>query len=272
VNPRLLLVCHAILLAAGAHFPKEIFPKLSELGAFDIWVLPDLHSDNLDAKWASLAFLNCMCQNTLKPSDKEKVDRTLCKFLIDTVFNFEDDECDGRIYDTALKALVSASTQFSTPEDNIVLHQLRQHERVYEMGQKFIVMLNRGSGTVSLDAKPDPKAVEGCLYLLQHIFRYSETATTFFYWNDLKVLIDVILRESENLGHGIQNDTLRRMYLDTLELLLLKSEYGTQEVKHRTQDIASMLKLFAHDHNDKALAEQSDHILQTCTEVLKEVN
>jgi len=249
------------LIAAGFHFSNEIYSRIAELGAFRLWIFKDLQNkEDTELIFFALCMIASICQQTVPSHEKTKLSPKLCKLLMDMVFQYENDESNEQIHTSVVKALVAVSSQFSSPQDNKVLDQLKLHERAFEMGQKFIIILNRGS--------EDLKSVECCLNLLQHIFLDSQTAQQLLYANDLNVLIDVIIREVDNLGSGEQSDKLRYMFLETLLLLLTNSQYQQLETKYRAKDIVSLLEGFTNSE-DRQIARFANQILVDCKAILE---
>lgn len=68
----------------------------------------------------------------------------------------------------------------------------------------------------------------------------------FFYSNDVKVLIDVILREFSNNG---ELDAGQIMYLRLLKSLLNRSTWRTQDNGYKTEEILSMLSAIETNHS-----------------------
>jgi hypothetical protein len=91
-------------------------------------------------------------------------------------------------------------------------------------GQNIIFMLNRADTSVSEDH---------CLQLLilKVIYLLATTpgAQEYFYINDLRVLVDVFIRNLSDLGD--ENDSLRHAYLRVLHLLLTNTQLKNSPYK-----------------------------------------
>jgi len=91
----------------------------------------------------------------------------------------------------------------------------------------MFVLLNRG----------DQFSLEPCLKLLKDLFSKQETAD-FFFLNDLHVLVDIIIRETNNVP---ENSKIRVEYLEVLYGLLKYHPTFSKECYKKNDQITKTL-------------------------------
>ena len=114
-------------------------------------------------------------------------------------------------------------------------------------------MVNEGQG--------QPHSV---LKLLQDIFSRKATGETFFFTNDLRVLVEVLVRELGDREHG---DYQRTDYVQVLGGLLRTSMYF--EDRHREADVIKCLTAlrsednYDHDRSTEEVKRLAGELLDT---------
>ena len=110
----------------------------------------------------------------------------------------------------------------------------------------------------------EPNYVEPLLKLFNDLFANSQTAN-YFYTNDLKVIIDILILETTNLP---EKEILRGKYLETLfQLLMNCTDYLT--ILHKQQEILSLTTTLSTDKNiPTEVRAICSKIIKNCTQLL----
>lgn len=135
-----------------------------------------------------------------------------------------------------LKPEPMSSQQNSTPArfENIVFKTLVQHKDKYRaFGENIVFLLNRS---------PDNNLQLMVLKLLYLIFTTPATYE-YLYLNDLKVIVDVFIRELYNLP--VEEENLIHTYLRVLHPLLLHTELRNE--KYKREEIVGLLEGMSDD-------------------------
>jgi len=190
-------------LAATAEICPEVYSILGNHGAFN-WVIKELIQEDTDRQIFALTFLCLICSqgkgSRINAEELRKLDQDLIDYIIDLAVK-EMQNMDDSLLTAAVKALFCINLQFD-PQDNLLLKCLSQKPEAAELGNAFLVILNRG----------DQFSLQPCLELLRDIVQDPSTAD-FFFLNDLRILVDLIIREVLNLPVGSQ---IRVKYLEVL--------------------------------------------------------
>uniref|UniRef100_A0A8D8M4C0 NCK-interacting protein with SH3 domain n=2 Tax=Cacopsylla melanoneura TaxID=428564 RepID=A0A8D8M4C0_9HEMI len=153
----------------------------------------------------------------------------LC-FILDGIEKNETDE-DETLSDLFLSFLLGYNLQF-TPGigSNVVLECLQNRSSANVFTSKLLLMFNREEDPVRLfPHEPAPK--HSVLKMMIDLFDNEHTAAL-FYTNDVKVVIDILVRMISDLSPGEQK---RTVYLDLCRAVLNACSY--QDHRHRSQDL-----------------------------------
>ena len=180
-------------------------------------------------------FMELTNQPSLPKEVSAKFGFNLADFLIELVLTYDDAEEKGnvrgaQVHSRALKSLLCMNLHFSSCalDENRVLNKLLYSEQdVQRLGQIFIRIINRAD---------DPVAMPAMTKLMHDIFCNEVASKSFFFTNDLQVLVEILLRNVIN----VSDQSIRRMLLDILRDCLTKSEYPT--LLHRKEDVVDVLK------------------------------
>lgn len=135
----------------------------------------------------------------------------------------------------------SSSGSSATRPQNLVLSVLQQRLNASKtFGENLIFMLNRASSSDAEDVCMQLLVLK-LLYLL---FTTKETAC-YFYTNDLRVLVDIFIRELHDLPD--ESESLRHTYLRVLHPLLTNTQLCSYPYK-RPQIRRLLNGLLAHGH------------------------
>lgn len=165
----------------------------------------------------------------LPVSDLHSLTYDLIEYLYRRVCDNDDDPEDAD--DDTLLLLLALNEQYvaqSIPENKVVNVLKSNLLRYRAVGGKVVLLANRTSSTLI--------KVLVCKFLY-YIFTTPETFN-FIYTNDLKVLVEVLLRELSDLPD--EADDLRQMYLRVLHVLLDNTTIC--EEKFKQSDIVSVLR------------------------------
>ena len=98
--------------------------------------------------------------------------------------------------------------------------------------------------------------------MIKTILNNQAMAESFFYTNDLKVLLDVIIRELNDLP-AKDEDGSRQLHLQVLEPFVRNTSFRNQPF--RTKELKKALVQF-HDYKDKEISKEASRILQLVTD------
>ncbi|KAL7305713.1 hypothetical protein TKK_0001967 [Trichogramma kaykai] len=170
-------------------------------------------------------------------------------FLLDLIENPPDTDLDDQIPDLFINLILSYNLQF-TSSDNVVIEALKKRSVAKTFTEKILLLLNREIDPVRVfDHEPAPP--DSILKLFIDLFASDDTASL-FYTNDIKVLIDIILRQLFDISPGEK----RRQYLELCRRVLHTSSY--EEHRHRSEDV---LKCFTRIFCEEQPESQDDQNL-----------
>lgn len=142
-------------------------------------------------------------------------------------------ESDSPIFEEILSYIVILNKHYEDMNKNKIFQHLsdkRTHSNTIVLSSHFISLLNRAEEDLRLE----------CLKFFHNIFEYNDLCTSFFYLNDLKVLIDILIR----LINDFDNDPqITSECIETFESILrnnaeYRSEtYRKKETKELLQSI-----------------------------------
>eukprot|EP01117_Protostelium_nocturnum_P014671 TRINITY_DN5604_c0_g1_i1.p1 TRINITY_DN5604_c0_g1~~TRINITY_DN5604_c0_g1_i1.p1 ORF type:complete len:693 (-),score=176.43 TRINITY_DN5604_c0_g1_i1:41-2119(-) len=199
--------------------------------------------------------------STLSSFHRESLGNEFVDYLFQITIEIEYDDDQKQLFLSILQLIVTIWDIFPKGEDNPVTWNILHHESKVEFGQNFIALLNRRLNLITTRRTLD---------LFVEIFNDDRIADNFFYWNDIKILIDVLVRDFDNYDEGEENDTLRCMSLQVIQLILERSEYRKQEVKHRPQDIMKFLIGIQRGELNLLVKQKAQQVLEACISILDE--
>lgn len=225
---------HALFLKALVEEAKALNWIIKVLITFD--------NDN-EITTMALSFLRSACYylRPLSIQEKRKLDGDLIQFLCELALRNMDD-IDEQVFHAALKAILCVNLQFSSFEENPLLQVISSGQsQLSLLGNAIIAILNRGENTSD---------VEICLKFLKDL--YSNLSTSdFFFINDFKVLIDIIIRQLIDLD---QEDKWRILYLEILYSILINHP-SYHELLYKKEEIVSVVsglfKVYSSENPDR---------------------
>ncbi|KAF2078391.1 hypothetical protein CYY_000258 [Polysphondylium violaceum] len=213
---------------------KEIINIIIEEQGFK-WIIPNLFM--VDERTTALYYLDLinfiLTQDEYSDSNSfqnefNRLDSIFLESLIDLALVY------NGYYDTAplYKCFYTMfGYQKNTICDNYspLVRKLYSIQKAPEFGPELIALLNRDI---------EYKLLPQCLSLINDLFSFSQEFNIgcFFYTLDIKVIIDIIIREIHNLD---EMDPARWQYLEVLSNIIDHSEY--QKLEYKVQDIRSVV-------------------------------
>ncbi|XP_028046510.1 NCK-interacting protein with SH3 domain isoform X2 [Monomorium pharaonis] len=182
----------------------------------------------------------------------EQLGSDFISFLLDLIETPPDTDLEDQIPDLFINLILSYNLQFTTSE-NIVLNALRERTVAKTFTEKILFLFNREEDPVRIfDHEPQPP--HSVLKLFVDLFS-NDTIASLFYTNDVKVLIDIILRQLFDMFPGDK----RRQYLELCRRVLRTSNYN--EHRHRSGDLLKCFtRIFceetAESHEDQQVVRE----------------
>jgi len=129
------------------------------------------------------------------------------------------------IYLAIIHILICISYEAPSLEKNQVLKFSGEHANKRLFAEGVLLLLNKGQSTL----------ITKTLKFARDILHFPNTRDEFFYTNDCRALVDIVMREVGN----VSDDELRLMYLNVLNELIHTQFYSKEH--HRSGEIKEML-------------------------------
>ncbi|KAJ0180613.1 hypothetical protein K1T71_004017 [Dendrolimus kikuchii] len=181
----------------------------------------------------------------------EQLGVEFAQFILNLIENPPDTDVDEQIPDLFLTLLLAYNLQFENPNDNLLLNAVESQDSTKTFCEKVLLLLNREEDPVRIfDHEPAP--AHSVLKLVIDLFSRKKTAEH-FYSNDVKVTIDIIVRQLADLS---PRDAHRQRYLLILQGIIRNTEYGSH--LHRRDDL---LRCFARIFCEEGECSRDDQTL-----------
>ncbi|XP_076242766.1 NCK-interacting protein with SH3 domain [Calliopsis andreniformis] len=179
----------------------------------------------------------------------EQLGQDFIAFILDLIENPPDMDLEDQIPDLFVNLILSYNLQFTNSE-NIVLNALKEKTVAKSFTEKILLLFNREEDPVRIfDHEPPPP--HSVLKLFIDLFSNDITASL-FYTNDVKVLIDIILRQLYDMFPGDK----RRQYLELCRRVLRTSSYN--EHRYRSEDLLKCFtRIFCEETGESQEDQQS---------------
>eukprot|EP01134_Creolimax_fragrantissima_P002377 CFRG2377T1 len=154
--------------------------------------------------------------------------------------------------------LADAESRKEEQSDHPVMVAVAQRRVCQMFGERLLLLVNRNEDPVALTSVPGDnhkKTPNSLLRVLQSLLSCRSTAVIFF-TNDLRVLMDILIREIQNSG---LDNVLLYDYLDVLLRLTLNTDTGTA---YRTEEIQTCLADLLMHNISTTLTDVSQRILE----------
>ncbi|XP_041977373.1 NCK-interacting protein with SH3 domain [Aricia agestis] len=181
----------------------------------------------------------------------EQLGMEFAQFLLELIEEPPETDVDEQIPDLFLTLLLAYNLQFDNPVENILLNALETRDNAKTFCEKILLLINREEDPVRIfDHEPAP--THSVLKLGIDLFSRKRTADH-FYTNDVKVAVDIIVRQLADLSPG---DERRQQYLRMLQGIIRNTDYGAH--LHRRDDL---LRCFARIFCEEGDASRADQAL-----------
>ncbi|XP_076670690.1 NCK-interacting protein with SH3 domain [Andrena cerasifolii] len=179
----------------------------------------------------------------------EQLGQDFIAFILDLIENPPDMDLEDQIPDLFVNFILSYNLQFTNSE-NIVLNALKERTVAKCFTEKILLLFNREVDPVRIfDHEPPPP--HSVLKLFIDLFSNDVTASL-FYTNDVKVLIDIILRQLYDMFPGDK----RRQYLELCRRVIRTSSYN--EHRYRSEDLLKCFtRIFCEETGESQEDQQS---------------
>ncbi|KAL4076866.1 hypothetical protein V8B97DRAFT_1511996 [Scleroderma yunnanense] len=121
-------------------------------------------------------------------------------------------------------------------------------------GQNMIFMLNRASNST------EDLCMQFLVLKLLYLLLASKTTSDFFYTNDLRVLVDVFLRQLVDLGE--ENEALRQTYLRVLHPLLTRTQL--RNIHYKRPQIVMILEALIRPSQFREVNSDTERLVRRC--------
>ncbi|XP_028037900.1 NCK-interacting protein with SH3 domain [Bombyx mandarina] len=181
----------------------------------------------------------------------EQLGLEFAQFLLELLEDPPETDVDEQIPDLFSTLLLAYNLQFENPFDNILLNALETRDMAKTFCEKVLLLLNREEDPVRI-FEHEPAPTHSVLKLVIDLFSRKKTADH-FYTNDVKVAIDIVVRQLADLSPG---DTRRQQYLKILQGVIRNTDYGSH--LHRRDDL---LRCFARIFCEEGECSRDDQAL-----------
>ncbi|XP_070508314.1 NCK-interacting protein with SH3 domain [Chironomus tepperi] len=155
-------------------------------------------------------------------------------FMLNLIENPLEDDQTEFLSDVMINLLLAFNLQFDNFTENTILEAMQQVKTSKSFTEKILLLINREEDPVFVLKHTKPP-INSVLKMLVDLFSIPET-TNLFYTNDIKVLIDILVRQLSDLCAG---DPIRKWYLELCRRILRNTDYA--EHQHRALDL---MKIF----------------------------
>lgn len=178
----------------------------------------------------------------------EQLGPDFVSFLLDLIENPPDSDLEDQIPDSFVNLILSYNLQFTNSE-NPVISALKERTVAKTFTEKILFLFNREEDPVRIfDHEPQPP--HSVLKLFIDLFSNDYTAGL-FYTNDVKVLIEIVLRQLFDMYPGDK----RRQYLELCRRVLRTSNYN--EHRHQSEDLLKCFtRIFCEETSDSQEDQQ----------------
>ncbi|CAH2248120.1 NCK-interacting with SH3 domain isoform X1 [Pelobates cultripes] len=186
----------------------------------------------------------------------EHLNSQFVQFLLDVIENGLPSDVTEQLPDLFINVLLAFNLHIPVPANNLIMKALCKVSNVKISTEKLLLLLNRGDDPVCI-FKHQPQPPHSVLKILQDVFSSKDTANLFYY-SDMMVLIDIIVRQIADLSPG---DKLRMEYLSLMHSIIRSTDY--LQHLHRHQDLHGILQRILaeveeepHCQMDKMIAQE----------------
>ncbi|XP_033109564.1 NCK-interacting protein with SH3 domain-like [Anneissia japonica] len=167
------------------------------------------------------------------------------KYLLSSIENPPINDEDEQIPDLFVNVILAFNLQFPIPAENPVMKAFSESPNVKYFTEKFMLLVNREADPIAMfDHEPKPQ--NSMVKFLADIFSSTHTSNI-FYTNDMRVLIDIIIRQLTDLCSGDKN---RTEYISLVHSILQVTSYS--EHRHRRDDLEKCFRSIAEEESQSS--------------------
>ncbi|KAG5684601.1 hypothetical protein PVAND_013826 [Polypedilum vanderplanki] len=178
----------------------------------------------------------------------ELMEKGFVEFILNLIENPLEDDQTEFLSDVCLNLLLAFNLQFDNFAENTILEAMQHVKTSKSFTEKILLLINREEDPVFVLKHTKPP-INSVLKILVDLFSIPET-TNLFYTNDIKVLIDILVRQLSDLSPG---DVHRKWYLELCRRILRNTNYV--EHQHRALDL---MKIFTRIFCEEEAESQGD--------------
>ncbi|XP_071960516.1 NCK-interacting protein with SH3 domain-like [Antedon mediterranea] len=166
-------------------------------------------------------------------------------YLLNSIENPPVNDEDEQTPDLFVNVILAFNLQFRIPAENPVVKAFSDNSNVKYFTEKFMLLINREDDPISMfDFEPKPQ--NSMVKFLADIFSSTETSNI-FYTNDMRVLIDIVIRQLTDLNPGDKN---RTDYISLVHSILQFTPYNDH--RHRRDDLQKCLRSIAEEEDQSS--------------------
>ncbi|XP_041458098.1 NCK-interacting protein with SH3 domain-like [Lytechinus variegatus] len=182
-------------------------------------------------------------------SHYDQLNADFVNFMLDCIENPPPaDELD-QVPDLFVNLILAFNLHLRVPADSIVMKVLAEKRNTRSFGERIMLLINRGVDPVKMfDHCSDTQ--DSLLKFMADMFS-SPATSDLFYSNDMKVLIDIIVRQITDLCPG---DQMRTEYLSLIFSIFTNTSYW--EDRHRLSEFERAFAAIATEEGTESEQDQ----------------
>eukprot|EP01017_Pseudomicrothorax_dubius_P031600 TRINITY_DN4053_c0_g1_i2.p1 TRINITY_DN4053_c0_g1~~TRINITY_DN4053_c0_g1_i2.p1 ORF type:complete len:294 (+),score=82.55 TRINITY_DN4053_c0_g1_i2:156-1037(+) len=181
-----------------------------------------------------------------KMFDESSFKGVISERCIEKLFKLLEDIKDDQTFKTIVYILISISSE-QAAEENVVIKLCLTHPSRRYFGESMLHIINKGSD----------QSKGKCMKTLREIYRIAKPDEGFLYHNDLKALIEILIRELRNTP----NMTLKDQTLETIQVLVKTKDY--QKEKPHSSDIVDLANELIYSDVSDAVRDRAEKLLNS---------
>ncbi|XP_072176871.1 NCK-interacting protein with SH3 domain-like [Diadema setosum] len=170
-------------------------------------------------------------------------------FLLDNIDQPPSADEMEQVPDLFVNLILAFNLHFRIPADNIVMKVLAERKTAKSFSEKIMLLVNRGVDPVKM-FEHSQDTQDSLLKFMGDIFS-SPTTSDLFYSNDMKVLIDIVVRQMTDLLPG---DQVRTEYLSLILSIFTNTSYW--EDCHRLAELEKAFVAIAIEEGKESEQDQ----------------
>jgi hypothetical protein len=176
------------------------------------------------------------------------------EFLLDNIETPPPNDDAEMVPDVFVKLILAFNLHFELPDENLIMTTIAGRGTAKTLTEKLMLLFNRADDPVRMfdHLTNSPNSV---IKFFSDVYSCKQTANL-LYTNDAKVLIDIIVRQLNDLSRG---DKMRTDYLSLMQLLLANSDY--EEHCHRQSELQSCFNRIGHEDGGEGTTIDMDQMI-----------